>query len=342
MPRATTLVRLAALLGVAVVACSCTKATPGGVPSSAPPSGLPSISSVSGSRFTTTVDLDDGGLVVQPPGNVRPQLSAAAAGAVFRSADVVAGDYRFALLGLGVVTIAPDITSPTPSATAPTSAGATSTSAASAAGTTTTTRAPGTTTTPVVTTTSAPVTTTTSAPGSTTTTGPPPAPLSHYDGRLAWVGIVWGPRCGSSPSTTSTAAAQRRDAYVAVVLDAETGRDVVAYTSRGVSGCGGTDEAPHASAPDELVSVPWSLVGPASTAVAVTVPACGSYYGWTEAPTPSTTTLQVIARRPYDGCPTTAATTQPVDSVVPLGGAQNQVQHAPLGPVAELHTLSGG
>ena len=353
MRPATTLVRVTVLVGVAAGLCACAKASPTGVSSSAPASGLPSISSVSGGKFASTVDLDDGGLVVQPPGHQRARLSESAANTAFRAADAVAADYRFAVFGLGLVTIAQDVTGPTsstaPAARAP--AGTTSTAAAGAPGSPTTTNATtsttaraaataaSSTTTSLSTTTSPPAS---SAPGTTSTSGPPAASIARYDGRLAWVGIVWGPRCGASPATTTTAARHATGAYVAVIVDANTGRDVVAYTSAGVEGCGGDEQGPHAEAPDELVSVPWSVVGPSSTAVTVSVPPCGSYYGWTEVPTSATTSLQVVARRPYSGCPSTAATTQTVDSVVPLGGAQSQVLHAPLGPVAGLHTLSEG
>jgi hypothetical protein len=47
-----------------------------------------------------------------------------------------------------------------------------------------------------------------------------------------------------------------------------------------------------------------------------------------------------VASRPYDpDCSPATEKTQPVDNVVPLGNAQNQVPHAPLGPIDGLRSL---
>jgi len=88
------------------------------------------------------------------------------------------------------------------------------------------------------------------------------------------------------------------------------------------------------------VSVPWQLVGPASTAVVATLPACATYYGWTELSGQDAGDVQVVARRPYEpDCSPATEHSQTVDDVVPLGGGQSQVPHAPLGPIAALHNL---
>jgi hypothetical protein len=130
---------------------------------------------------------------------------------------------------------------------------------------------------------------------------------------------------------------------VAVVFDANTGHSAVAYASRGPASCGGPVLAPSVSRPDELVSVPWQPVGSSSTAVRVTMPACGRYFGWTEVPGIGGGSIQVVASIPFDPeCGSTAPATQVVDNVVPLGTAQSQLVHAALGPVDGLRTLAGG
>jgi hypothetical protein len=300
------------------------------------------LASVVRGRFVTRVELGNGNLVVEPAGKSRARVSARAAEAQFRAADVVDGSYQFAVLGLGLVTISPDVpTTTTPGAT--TTSGPTTTSTTTTTTTTTTTAT--TTTTIASTTTPAPGSTTSSAAASTTTstaaTPPVPAPtppLPHYDSRLAWVGIVWGAGC---PGSTSGPHSPVR--YVAVVFDADTGRSAVAYASRGPASCNGPVVAPSVSRPDELVSVPWQPVGPSSTAVRVTMPACSAYFGWTEVPGAGGGSIQVVASTPFDpDCGSTASSVQVVDNVVPLGNSQAQLLHAALGPVDGLRTLAGG
>ncbi len=313
---------------------------------------LPTLSSVTGGRFVSRVELDNGDLVVAPAGKSKPRISATTAQALFRATDAVDGAYRFAVLGLGRVTVSAAV-----SASSTTTSGlgtaSTTTSAAGATtvpGTTTsTTRATTTTTTTSTTTTTASNTTTStgagSAPGSTGAPGPtstvaPAAPaLPRYDNRLAWVGIAWGADC---PAPTGTARLATR--YVAVILDADTGRSVLAYTSRSATGCSGPVQAPSIVRPDELVSVPWQPVGPTSTAVRVTMPACSTYFGWTEVPgAGAAASVQVVARKPFDpDCGSDTTSVLVVDDVVPLGSAQTQVSHAVLGPVDALRTLPGG
>jgi hypothetical protein len=306
-------------------------------------------------RFVSEVDIDNGGLVVSPAGTARPSVSATVAMAMFRAADVVGGDYRFSVFGLGVVTISTQVpvsttsvpgtttsSAPIPGTTSPDT---TSPTTQQANATTTTSSTTTTTTTPSSTTGAATTTTAIAAgPGSTqsttTTEVAPPttAALPVYNGRLAWVGIAWGIRCpagGIGPRTPTR--------YVAVVIDAETARSVVAYTSRSAAACDGPVVPAGVSRPDELVSVPWQPVGEASTAVHVTLPACATYYGWTDVAAAGANSVQVVARVPFDsGCGSHASTTDTVDDVVPLGKAQAQVPHAGLGPVDALRTLPGG
>jgi hypothetical protein len=149
--------------------------------------------------------------------------------------------------------------------------------------------------------------------------------LPVYDRRLAWVGIAFGPKpaCpGGSPNV------------VAVVVDAETGHDVLSITA---AGCGSA--TPVVSRPEELESVPWTIVGPSSTAISAAIPACGRYVGWTELAT-SGMPVEVQAAVPYDPqCTSTSATTKVIDLVVPLGSTNSSVAHAGIGRVDNLDVL---
>jgi len=304
---------------------------------------LPALSSVVGGRFVARVELDKGDLVVAPAGRVKPRVSAETARALFSAADVVDGAYRFSILGLGDATVSPAVSAATATTIGPgtttTVAGATTTTGPA----TTTTHA--TTTTTLSTTASTPGVTTTSAgvgSAATTSSAPPlttPTPsLPRYDNRLAWVGIAWD---GDCPAPAGRPRPATR--YVVVVIDADTGASVIDYTSRSAPSCSGPALAASVSRPSELVSVPWQPVGPSSTAVRVTMPACSTYFGWTEVPGPSASSVQVVARKPFDpDCGSKATSVQVVDDVVPLGKAQTQVPHAPVGPVDGLRTLPAG
>jgi hypothetical protein len=318
----------------ATVLCSCTGTTrtgPGG-----PGSGLPRFSSVVGGRFVSQVKLDDGGLVVDPGGAMRPRVPVNVADAMFRAADVVRGAHRFSVFGLGVVTVSPQVplattTAPDTTATTPTPTTGSGTTLPSA--TTTTTGASSTATAP-----GGATGTSTSAAPTTGATPPAAAPPPMYQGRLAWVGIAWDVACPRVPNRSPNATR-----YVAVVFDAQTGRSALAYTSRSAATCNGPIRSASVSRPDELVSIAWQPVGPTSTAVRVTMPPCGSFYGWTEVATSGTNSIQVVARVPFDPvCGSKVPVTETVDNVVPLGKSQTALPHAAIGPVDALRTLPGG
>jgi hypothetical protein len=78
--------------------------------------------------------------------------------------------------------------------------------------------------------------------------------------------------------------------------------------------------------------------------VRVTVPPCGRYDGWTQlVDTGAQLAVQVLASVPFDPlCTASSTQVEDVDDVVPLGSAQQQVQHAALGSVDELRVLPGG
>jgi len=295
------------------------------------------LSSVVGGRFVTHVELDNGGLTVDPAGTTRPRVTARIALTMFHAAQVVQGEYRFAILGLGLATISPQLTAPT--TTGPGSSTTTSGPGTSTSTSTTTTTTMTTTTTSSSTGTPTSTTTTTGTPTSTTTpTAPAPPALPRYERRLAWVGIAWGADCPARPGGSRLATR-----YVAVVFDATTGHSVLAYTSRSALACSGPVQPASVSRPTELVSVPWQPVGPASTAVRVTMAPCSTYYGWTDVSTTGNAAVQVVALEPFDpGCASKTPPVQIVDSVVPVGAAQTQVSHAALGPVDGLRTLAPG
>jgi hypothetical protein len=332
--RATTIL----LVSTGLAACSVAGPTPKASPEA------PSITAVLKSRFNDLIDLDNGDLVVAPPPTTaRATVTERQADAMFEATDAVQGPYEFAILGLGLVTVAPRVENPAPTTTSPpVSSGSVATTGPS-------------TTIPLPSTTTAPTTSPTTTPGSTTTgpttatTGagvavPPSTLLPGYHDRLAWVGIVWGPTGACPGGTTTVPASPRSTTYVAIVIDARTGQRVIAYRSGGVSACTGAIQTPSVTEPNELLSVPWQPVGPTSTAVQIQIPACGHYYGWTQVPTTGGGLAdQVVVSVPFDPtCGSTVPQTQAVDQVVPLGSGQGLVDHAPVGPVQALEALPSG
>jgi hypothetical protein len=248
---------------------------------------------------------------------------------MFEATDAVAGSHPYAILGLGLVTVATRTEEPaTSTTTSPAGSSPPPTTGATPASTTSdaTTTSPPTTATP---------------PTTAVGVGAPPSPaLPTYHRRLAWVGIVWGPPGACTGSTTTTAASAAATSYIAVVIDARTGHRVLAYRSGG-SACPGTSAVPAVIEPNELMSVPWQAVGPTSTAVQIDIPPCGHYYGWTQVPEAGGgAAAQVVVAVPFDPtCGATASQSQAIDQVVPLGSAQGQVGHAPVGPVEALQAL---
>lgn len=290
-------------------------------------------------RYVTTVSLDGGALVVSPVGTgTRATVARATAEAMFEATDAVQGSHTFAILGLGLATVASSLETPptTTSGAPPASSTVSTTSAPSAATAETTTSTPSSTSSTTTSTPSSAPSTTTSTPGS----APPQGALPRYDDRLAWVGITWGGPASCPGATTTQPSSTATTAYTAVLIDARTGQDVLAFRSQGTP-CTGDAGEPSVSRPNELLSVAWQPVGPASTAVQVTVPPCGRYYGWTDVPTSEGgVAVQVVAAVPFDpACGATTAQTVSVDQVVPLGPEQGVVAHAPLGPVSVLTAL---
>jgi hypothetical protein len=250
---------------------------------------------------------------------------------MFEATDAVAGAHPYAILGLGLVTVATRLEEPTTTTTTPPPSSSVPPTAA----------APASTTSDASTTTAPAAPTTATSPTTAVGAGTPPPPdLPTYRSRLAWVGIVWGPSaCTGSTTTTPTSAGST--IYIAVVIDARTGHRVLAYRSGGSAPCTGAPEAPLVTEPNELLSVPWQAVGPASTAVQIEVPPCGHYYGWTQVPAAGgASAAQIVVAVPFDPtCGATASQSQAIDQVVPLGSSQSQVGHAPVGPVEALQAL---
>jgi len=128
--------------------------------------------------------------------------------------------------------------------------------------------------------------------------------------------------------------------YVAIVIDARIDHRVIAYGSGGSSPCTGSIQAPAVTVPDELLSVPWQPVSPASTAVEIEIPPCGHYYGWTQLVAGGGVDDQVVVAVPFDPvCGAAEGQSQSIDQVVPLGTAHGLVGHAATGPVQALQAL---
>jgi hypothetical protein len=311
-------IALLALLGT-ITGCSHPRHTAAATTTTHPPKGSasnpvpPSESSVAAARYVLSVDIDGGLLEVSPPPkDSQPTITATQAASLFDADVNFSGTYAFDLIGLGTATIIQP-GSPTSPET-PTSSD-TSPATSDPATTTSSTTAPG--TTPATT----GVPTTTTVPPTTTTTIPP---FPVYDRRLAWVGIAVGqqPSCATGPPAT-----------LAVVIDAYTGQDVLAVAG---GACG--SPAPTVARAAELESVPWTIVGPSSTAIVARIPACGSYVGWTATGTGAL--IEVQAQAPYDPeCGATATTEKVINLVVPLGSTNSGVPHAPLGPIDNLDVL---
>jgi len=270
----------------------------------------PTESAVVSGSYATSVEIGRHVLEVSPPPkDADPSVSLAQAKTLFDAYQSFGGIYEFTLLGLGTATLDEEDAIQIPATTTTT----TTTTETSTTETSTTETSSDTGTSGVV----PPVTTPTTAPPTTTTTAPP-----YYE-HLAYVGIAVGqvPDC-----------AEGTPSVIAMLIDADTGGDIYTVTSGGCT----TDSATVDSAPRELESVRWSPVGPASTAVNVQIPACGTYVGWTAIGSD----VEVEAAVPYDPqCGATAPTTQAINLVVPLGSTGTSPPHAALGPIDNLNVL---
>ena len=119
VPSAPTVVRATTVLLVCAGGlAACTVAS---TPKAAASPEAPSITAVMNARFATAVDLDHGGLLVTPP-SVRAAKTATVtesqADAMFEATDAVAGPHAFAILGLGLVTVATRVEEPATTTTA--------------------------------------------------------------------------------------------------------------------------------------------------------------------------------------------------------------------------------
>ena len=206
------------------------------------------------------------------PARRRPRVSAQSAEAMFQAADVVDGAYRFAVLGLGVATMSPQVSThdhdrsgarPRPAAPPPTTTArdhrprqaTTTTGATSTTGTT-------------------------GATSSTATTGERATGFAAASPAttIAWRG--WG--SPGEPTARSRRAPRTRHPLRGRRHRRPDRAQRARLHQPERRPCGGTVQPTDVSRPTELVSVPWQPVGPASTAVRVTMPACGTYFGWTD------------------------------------------------------------
>jgi hypothetical protein len=183
------------------------------------------------------------------------------------------------------------------------------------------------------------------------------AGLPPYSGRSAWVAVLAPPPSGGADCVAGGGAVEPR-AHV-VIIDAETGDDVLDYQTRGTGPCGGIVNGPTVQRAQEITSLAWIGVGqrpvtaqqtqrifpPGVTVPAgavnwvlrSTIPPCGSITAsGVDYPSGLSTlpALYVDAQVPIDqpsSCP-------PAKTVTTTLGPENtpisQVQHAPTGITA--------
>jgi hypothetical protein len=223
----------------------------------------PSTTAVVKARFANAVDLDDGGLLVTPPAaGAKANVTESEADAMFEATDAVQGPHEFAILGLGVVTVAPRVEKPatttttTTTAPPPPSTVPPTTAPPPTAPPTTAAKPPPTTTT-APTTTAPPVTPTTTPPTTSPTTADRPSPshrIKVSTGSLEGTALVADAVAEGPPAPSSTLLAT----------------------------------APSTTAPSTTAP---STTAPSTTGVPTTTPALGT------SPTTTTTTLPTYRHR---------------------------------------------
>ena len=168
-----------------------------------------------------------------------------------------------------------------------------------------------------------------------------------YDNRLAWVGIAWEADCPIVEAENSTLHCDRVQAMSGCrPRRPDRAQRPRLHRTAARRACEWCSPASERQPPrgDRLGAVAACRGRPAPRCAA-TIPACGTYFGWTDLTTQNASSaLEVLARAPFDPrCTPEADSPLVVDSVVPLGPAQAQVPHAPLGPVdGLLHPSPGG
>ncbi|HUE59410.1 MAG TPA: hypothetical protein VMO88_07485 [Acidimicrobiales bacterium] len=150
--------------------------------------------------------------------------------------------------------------------------------------------------------------------------------LPSYRDRLAWIGVMSSNQsvsCAPSPPGSGSVRVLYAPYFFVVLLDAQTGKDVVDYRTRGTPNCGGEVTGPRVLRADELLSVPWTAEG---EQLGYTIPACARLYmqggyGW------GPETMFIDVEGPIDPPPHCS----PARTVAWTSPAGSEMAHAPTG-----------
>jgi hypothetical protein len=169
--------------------------------------------------------------------------------------------------------------------------------------------------------------------------------LPRYERRAAWVAFA-----AASGSVRVASSNTPQPSFEVIVLDADTGDDVLVYESAGLGICGGpvgctpAVHGPSVSAASEIVSIPWTAAGErpdpyeagrVDWLISYTLPRCaavfdspGVYYAGSAAG-PATLYVDVeIPMVPTRSCSAAHTTTSVFG---PETGPISSVRHAPVG-----------
>lgn len=165
-----------------------------------------------------------------------------------------------------------------------------------------------------------------------------PAPLSSFQSRLAWVGVIDPPfmsTCGGD-GFAPTSPSPPLVPYQLLILDAATGSDGLIYETRYYSTCTGTPAfGPDVSTLTVNVSVPWLLLsrdpGGLFATVQATVTSCDVYAGGVNTSRAHVGELEFDVQRPITPCVSTHKTDQVVHAPTASDPLPLSLTHAPLG-----------
>jgi hypothetical protein len=184
--------------------------------------------------------------------------------------------------------------------------------------------------------------------------------LPAYSDRPAWVAIL-KPRSATMycpPTSASSTSGSATPVVDVVLLDAQTGTDVLDYRSRGSGPCGGQITGPSIQRAQEIISIPWISVGESpltqkqvqqfppnanlsnsavNWTIQYTVPRCATIFdspGIYEPTGPNNPVLYVDAQRPItppSSCPPARTVT---NTFGPETTSLSQAKHGPTGLAA--------
>jgi hypothetical protein len=176
--------------------------------------------------------------------------------------------------------------------------------------------------------------------------------LPSYDKRAAWVALVPG-----SPDVRFAAATAPQPSFEMIVLDADSGADVLVYRTAGLGLCGGPADCtpvlhgPSVEAATEIVSVPWTATqrpdpyntGRLDWVVSYNLPSCAVIFDspgvyWTRG-VGGPVDLYVDLEEPMDPARSCPPPHLGVSVFGPETTPISQVGHAPLGAGTSSPTI---